>query len=177
MFGATVRRDGVVGGRGAHPGQSTAADGAARRRLLTHWYGPLFVGLLPVLLFGFVASALANRLAFAGWAIVLAVAYASLLRVTHDLGWAGRHVAGAALITLGLGFVAFAALVERHGEVLGLGYRAVLPALHHPLLTAPSTYLVLAASLALAGFVRLSINPAAAGRRNHPSHRNEDTPS
>jgi len=178
MAGATVRREGAV------PVSGTSGDGVPtaglRRSLLAYWYAPLFFGLLPVLLCGFVASALANRLAFAGWAIVMAVAHASLLRVTYDVGWAGRIIAGAALITQGLGFVAFAALVERHGEILDLGYRAALPALHHPLLTRPTTYLVLAAVLALAGAVRLSIGPAAPGprsRRSHHSHRNEDTPS
>lgn len=136
------------------------------RALIAYWYAPLLAGLLPVLILGFVASGLANRLAFAGWALVMAVAYTSLLRITLDLGWAGRLVAGAALLTQGIGFVAFAALVERHQEILDLGFRAVLPTLHHPLLTRPSTYLGLAGALAVLGVARLSV-----GRRRTASLR------
>lgn len=44
------------------------------------WYGALTAGLAPILVLGFLASALANRLIFAGWALGCAVVYAGTLR-------------------------------------------------------------------------------------------------
>jgi hypothetical protein len=150
---------GAAGTRAAPPpgGLAAAGAGAGRRELVLCWYLPLLAGLVPVLVTGFAASALANRLAFAAWAVAVAAAYAALLRITWDLGWSGRWIAGAALVTLALGFGAFAALVERHQEIFDLGFRAVLPALHHPLLTRPAAALAVAAVLALAGGVRLAL--------------------
>lgn len=123
------------------------------------WYLPLLAGLLPVLLIGFATSALANRLVFAVWGVVVAGGYAALLRVTYDLGWEGRQVAAGGLGTLALGFAAFAALVERHQEIFDLGYRAFLPALHHPVLTRPAVPLGLAVLLAVAAAVCLARVP------------------
>lgn len=135
-------------------------DATARRRW-SCWYLPLLAGLVPVLLLGLVTSVLADRLVFAVWAVAVAAVHAALLRFAYDLGWQGYLVAGAALLALGLGFVAYAALVERHHEILDLGFRAFLPALYHPNLTRPAAPLALALVLAAAGAGRLTLG----GRR------------
>jgi hypothetical protein len=149
----------------AAPSAALAGHAAPNRReLVLRWYLPLLAGLVPVLVVGFAASALANRLAFAGWALAVAAAYAALLRVSWDLGWANRFIAAAALATLALGFGAFAALVERHQEIFDLGFRAVLPAVHHPLLTRPAAPLAVALALAAAAAGCLLL-PQRGGRR------------
>ena len=165
MNGVAERSAAQSAGQSVAPAADDGTAGASRRHLVLHWYLPLLAGLLPVLLIGFAASALANRLVFAAWAVALAAAYTALLRFTYDLGWPGRFIAGAALLTLALGFVGFAALVARHQEIFDLGFRAVLPALHRPFLTRPAAPLGLAALLALAGAVRL----AWPGRRGGPA--------
>jgi hypothetical protein len=136
-------------------------EALTRRRWLC-WYLPLVAGLTPVLLLGLATSVLADRLVFAAWAVAVAAAHAALLRLTYDAGWEAHLVGGADLLTLGLGFVAFAALVERHQEVLDLGFRAFLPLLYHPNLTRPAAPLLLALLLAAAGAGEL----ARGGRRH-----------
>lgn len=158
------------GGAPTHtPSRAEAHSSAAA------WYGPVLAGVTPVLIVGLGASAVANRLAFAAWALVVAVAYASLRRAAWDLGWERRVATGAGLLTLALGSVAFAALVERHGEILDLGARAVLPALHHPWLTHPAIYWALAACLAVVGALRLTVAPRAGRGPRRPAHPPEES--
>jgi hypothetical protein len=60
------------------------------------------------------------------------------------------------LLLLAFGFAAFAWLESKHHETLNLGFRAVLPGLYHPVLTAPrsmGTGAVLLAAAGLAGLV------------------------
>jgi hypothetical protein len=45
----------------------------------------------------------------------------------------------------------FAALESKHHEILDLGFRALFPAVYHPVATQPRTMAVLAGALALAG--------------------------
>lgn len=94
---------------------------------LVTWYGGLLGGLLPVLLLGFLASALADRLAFAGWGLAVAAVWTVALRHGMTAGWPGRRLAGVLALVLALGFAAFAALAVRHREILGLGFQAMLP--------------------------------------------------
>jgi len=118
-----------------------------RRALLLSWYAPLAGGLVPVLLLGFAWSALADRLAFAGWGLAAAAGYAILLRHGVEAGWArGRRVAALAL-WLALSLAGFAALEAEHREILDLGFRAVLPDLYRPAATRPATALGLAVVL------------------------------
>jgi len=121
--------------------------------LALRWHLPLVAGLLPLLAVGFLWSALADRTAFAGWALVSGGAYVLLLRRSLEAGWPAlrRTAALALLLAACCGWLG--ALVAAHHEILDLGFRAVLPALYHPLLTAPATVLTLAAVLALAGAV------------------------
>ncbi len=124
---------------------------SAGRALLWRWYAPLLGGLVPILLLGFLASAVADRLAFAGWALALAFLWTVLLHRGLQAGWSrARRLGGLALLTAG-GLTAFAALEARHGAALDLGLRAVFPAIHHPALARPATALVLAAPVAAAG--------------------------
>jgi hypothetical protein len=130
------------------------------------WYLALAAGSLPAFVLGMVASALADRLAFAGWALVAGFGHALLLRAAWQRGWS---VAGRAALVLAWGslcLLAFATLVIRHGEILDLGYRAVLWPIYAPLLTRPSSWRLLASLLALAA--ALAWWRAAAGRRAPP---------
>ena len=103
-----------------------------------------------MLLVGFGASALANRLAFAGWGLAAGALYTALARIGVDHGWDRRLRAALLLGALALAFAAFAGLVVRHGEIFDLGFRAVAPALYTPAATRPGTALALAGVLGVA---------------------------
>jgi hypothetical protein len=115
------------------------------------WYAGLLAGLLPILLLGFLYSALADRLAFAGWALALGTAWVLLLRHAFGAGWSPARRTGAMALLAALGLSGFAALEAKHHEILDLGFRAVLPAAYHPAATRPRTAGALAAVLALSG--------------------------
>jgi hypothetical protein len=120
------------------------------------WYGGLLGGLLPVLLLGFGTSALADRTVFVLWALALAVAWTVTLRQGLQAEWPVMWLAGILLLLLALGLAIFAGLESRHHETLDLGFRAVLPGLYHPTLTAPRTAGLLAGVLAVAGLAGLA---------------------
>ncbi len=116
------------------------------------WYFILLGVVTPVLLVGFGASALANRLAFAGWGIAVAIAAALVLRRAFETTW-GRpgarwRIAARLAAFLAPALALFAWLVARDSESLDVGLRAVLPGLYTPLATRAATYYVLAAAIA-----------------------------
>ncbi len=113
------------------------------------WYAALLAGSLPALVLGMVASALADRLAFAGWAVVAGLGHALLLRGAWQRGFSVPARAAWACGWGALALAVFAALVRTHGEILDLGYRALLWPVYAPALTRPATWLVLAGTLAV----------------------------
>ena len=115
------------------------------------WYGGLVGGLLPVLLLGFLYSALADRTVFALWALVSGALWVVLLRQGMAAGWPGGRLTGCLLLLLAACFAVFANLESAHEKILDLGFRAVFPAVYHPLATRPVTAGVLAALLGVAG--------------------------
>jgi hypothetical protein len=119
------------------------------------WYAAVVAGSLPPFALGMAASALADRLAFAGWAMVAGLGHALLLRAAWRRGWSIAGRAGLALAWAALALLAFATLVERHEEVLDLGYRALLWPIYASSLTRPSTARVAAALLATLAAVAL----------------------
>lgn len=116
------------------------------------WRAALFAAVLPPLALGFFASALANRLVFAGWGVAAAaVTVPAVRRAFEDRR--RRHawtVTAAALLVMAPALALFGWLVERHREVLDLGGRAVLGALHAPAAAAPATWYALAAAVLVA---------------------------
>ena len=66
-------------------------------------------------------------------------------------GWPGDRLTGALLLLLAACFAVFADLESAHEKILDLGFRAVFPAVYHPLATRPVTAGVLAAILGSAG--------------------------
>jgi len=119
------------------------------------WRSTLLAVLAPALVLGFLASALANRLVFAGWGLAVAAVLVPVLRRSFEL-WLGRpgggaRSAAAAAFVLAPALGAFAWLAGRHHEILDLGARAVLPGLYSPAATAPATWWLLAGALAAAG--------------------------
>jgi hypothetical protein len=128
-------------------GGAVAAD-SAWQPAPRGWYAAVLAGALPPLLLGFVASALANRTAFAGWALVAALGHTLLLRAAWGRGWRALSRVALTLAWAALALLSFAGLVDRHGEILDLGYRALLWPVHTPLLVRPGTWLLAAALLA-----------------------------
>ena len=124
---------------------------SAGRSLARAWYGGVLGGLLPILLLGFLYSAVADRTVFVLWALVLGTFWVVLLRQGLAAGWGRLRLAGALALLAAAGLGIFACLESRHHEILDLGFRAVFPALYHPLATAPRTAGILAGALALTG--------------------------
>jgi hypothetical protein len=148
------------------PGLSPAPHRAGRgpgwaSRVASHpllpWYAALLAGILPVLLLGFLYSALADRLDFAGWALLLAAFYAAALRQGIQAGWPAPRLAGALALLLAAGTAAFAGIERTHQEILDLGYRAVLPEqIYFPAATSPGAAAAAAGALAAAGMAILA---------------------
>lgn len=127
------------------------------------WYASLLGGLLPILLLGFLYSALADRLMFVYWALVLGTLWVILLRHGFAAGWPGARLTGVMALLGALGLAGFAAIEARHHEILDLGFRAVAPGLYHPIATRPATAATGAAALALTGIVALFLPRRARG--------------
>jgi hypothetical protein len=126
---------------------------------VARWRLALFAAVLPPLLLGFLASALANRLVFAGWAIAAAALTAWAVRSGFEARsrWTrpGAAALAAALSAYAPALALFGWLAGRHREVLDLGGQAVLGGWHRPAAAAPVTwYALAAAALAAAGIVR-----------------------
>lgn len=127
------------------------------RSFVLAWYGGLLAGLLPILLLGFLYSALADRIVFVGWALVFATLWVLLLRHGMGAGWPAPRLFGALALLYAAAFAAFAALEKEHGEILDLGFRAVLPGIYHPNATAPRTAWGIAAAFAVIGAVAFGL--------------------
>ena len=124
---------------------------------LLPWHAGLLAGILPALLLGFLYSVLADRLAFAGWGLLLAAFYAAALRQGMQAGWAAPRLIGVLALVLAAGAAAFARIEETHREILDLGYRAVLPpAVYFSAATSPFAAEVAAAVLAAGGVATLA---------------------
>lgn len=120
---------------------------------MTHygWYGALLGALVPILVLAFGLSAAANRLAFAGWGLVMTPLLVIALRRGFE---AWRGVPGVVVRVapvLVAGFAVLAWLVTRHREITDLGLRALLGANPGTALAAdPASYWALAGLAALA---------------------------
>jgi hypothetical protein len=98
-----------------------------RPRAPRGWYGALLGGLVPLLVGGFVASAVADRLAFVGWALAAAAAYAAALYATWGARWPLRTKLTAMLGVLAVSLAAFGHLAAKYREDLLLGIEALMP--------------------------------------------------
>ncbi|HEX4952815.1 MAG TPA: hypothetical protein VF017_05400 [Thermoanaerobaculia bacterium] len=105
---------------------SAGTAGAAAGYPLWRWYAALVGGLAPILLGGFLASAAADRLIFAGWALAAGALYVTVLHRTFLA--AKPMVRRGAPLAVWLGAAAlFALLAHRHWEELTLGFTALMP--------------------------------------------------
>jgi hypothetical protein len=117
------------------------------------WYGGVFGGLLPILLLGFLYSALADRTVFALWALVAGLCWVVVLRQGLILGWGRFRLLAALALVLAAGLGVFAVLEWQHHQILDLGFRAVFPAVYHPVATSPRTIGILAGLFGLLGII------------------------
>ncbi|HEY3568773.1 MAG TPA: hypothetical protein VGP73_12630 [Thermoanaerobaculia bacterium] len=124
---------------------------------MSAWYGGIFGGLLPILLLGFLYSAIADRTVFALWALVAGAFWVVALRQGLAADWGRFRLLAALFLVLAVGLAVFAGLEWEHQEILDLGFRAVFPGFYHPLATAPRTAAALAGIFALTGLVFLPL--------------------
>jgi hypothetical protein len=139
---------------------TTAAGGRPDVEASSHpllaWYAGLLGGIVPVLLLGFLYSALADRLVFVGWALVLTALYTAALRQGLQAGWPAPRLIGALALLMAAGALVFSRLEALHHEVLDLGFRAVLPAVYTPAATSSRAAAITAGTLAGAGLAILA---------------------
>ncbi len=122
------------------------------------WYGGLLGGLLPILLLGFIYSALADRTAFALWALVVGMVWVVVLHRGLSAGLRRPRLLAFLAAVLAAGLAVFAWLESRHHEILDLGFRAVFPSLYTPAATSPRTVYLLAAAFFLIGTAALIVS-------------------
>jgi hypothetical protein len=137
------------------------------------WYGGVLGGLLPILLLGFLYSALADRTVFALWALAVGTCWTVVLRQGLAAGWDRFRLLAALALLLAAGLAAFALLESEHHEILDLGFRAVFPTLYSPLATAPRTVGILAGVFALSGLACLPLGRRGRVRAGDESMRRE----
>jgi hypothetical protein len=128
------------------------------------WYPALLGVITPVLVLGFLYSALADRLIFAGWALVVATGYTVALRQGLMMDWPRLQLAGFLALLLAGSAAWFAGIEDRQHEILDLGFRAVFPRLYFAAATRPATAEIAASVLALVGGTALFV-----GRRRQNS--------
>lgn len=121
------------------------------------WYSTLLLGVVPVLLLGFLASGFADRPIFALWGVGLALAFALLLRRGLGAGWGGWVTGGRCLLLLAFGAALWGRLLVRYGEELDLGLRAVLPDLRLESFARPQSAFAAVTTLAVAGALAILI--------------------
>lgn len=134
------------------------SDGRSLAPGVLGWYGGLLGGLLPILLLGFIYSAVADRTAFALWALVVGTVWVVVLHRGLAAGLRRPRLLAALAAVLAAGLAAFAWLESRHHEILDLGFRAVFPALYTPAATSPRTVYLLAAACFLMGLAALIVS-------------------
>ncbi len=160
---------GRIGAAAGREERAPGLEAPAGTRPSLSWYAGLLAGIVPLLLLGFLYSALADRLAFAGWGLLAAAFYTAALRQGMQAEWPAPRLFGALALVLAASAVVFARIEAAHQEILDLGYRAVLPpAVYFPAATSPSAAAVTAAALAAGGLVAL-----AAGALRQPARGRE----
>ncbi len=132
------------------------------------WYAGLIAGLLPILAFGFLGSAAANRVVFAAWGAGVAVLYALFLRWGFAAGWSAWLLVGRVALLLAAAAALFGHLVDRYGQDLAPGYRSILPGLYAPALALPRSYYLAAVVLSVLGALQVLIGHGST-RRPPPS--------
>lgn len=142
----------------AAPAGSRPAADPAERALLRAWYGGLLGGLVPILVLGFLYSALADRTVFVLWALAAGAAWILTLRAGLQNGWPRGRRAASLAILLALALAAFAGLETKHHEILDLGFRAVFWEIYHPYATAPRTAWILAGAALLVAAAALLLS-------------------
>lgn len=123
------------------------------------WHGGLLAGAAPLLVLAFVASGLANRLAFIGWGVAATGLWVAVLR--RSWGWRRDVRRAVALLTLSVAFAAFGLLATRHRERLATASHACLPAVLAPVMRPQLGYWL--AALAALGAAVASRRPASGG--------------
>jgi hypothetical protein len=170
LAGANRGRGGAAGGGtpgepGGQPANPAAPVSAVQRPAAPRgWYLALAAGVFPPMVLGFVASGLANRLAFAGWGIVAAVGHAALLRLAWQRGWSVPGRAALALFWAAAALLVFGDMVSTHGEILDLGYRAVLWEVYSAPLAQPFVWRLVSG----VGFGAAVVAAVVARRRTRP---------
>lgn len=91
-------------------------------------------------------SGIANRLSFAGWAVLAAVGFGAAVRG----GAARESIAEAGLAAAGIALILFAGLVALHREAVEDGVQAVA-GVSHPVVASPLLPAVAGAALLAAG--------------------------
>lgn len=121
------------------------------------WLPVFALGAVPLAVWGFFTSAVANRPALAAWGAASAVAWTAAARMGLTRRWTPPKRAAVLCLTAAAAVTALAALLTVWAADLELGLRAVAPVLPAAPLSSPWGALGLAAGLALAGAVALAL--------------------
>jgi hypothetical protein len=155
---------GPLGARGAGSAGVVLAGDAPWPAAPRGWHLAVLAGTLPPLLLGAAASVLANRIVFLGWAAAAALGHTLLLRAAWGRGWSAAARAALCLGWAGTALAGFGSLAGRHGEILDLGYRAMLWVVYTPAFVRPLTYHLTSVALLVAALVAAALARRQEGR-------------
>lgn len=118
----------------------------------------MFLGLAPILLVGFLASGVANRTIFAGWALLAAAVYFGVVTVGFRRDWGGWLLAGRLLLVLSAAAALLARIMAREYVELDLGLRAFASGVYRPALSDPRSGVYAAIFLAVCGVLAILVS-------------------
>ena len=122
----------------------------------------LFAGLAPILLVGFLVSAIANRTIFAGWGLLVGALYVGLIVIAFRRQWSGWLTAGRAFLVAAGGAALLARLVAREYQEVDLGLQSFAPDLYRAEYTDPRNGVYAAIVLTVCGVLLILISHGAA---------------
>lgn len=116
-------RGGVIPSEGEGSGRGSDSRSFSR----VTWNLGVAFGLLPLLLLGFLASAVADQLWFLGWGLAAGAAWTTVLRTGLLLAWPQGRLLGSLAFTMALALSTFGLLAGRFASDLTVGLMAVVP--------------------------------------------------
>ena len=107
--------------------EGSGRAGGARGFHRAAWNLGVAFGLLPLLLLGFLASAVADRLWFFGWGLAAGAVWTTVLRAGLLLVWPQGRLLGSLAFSMALALSTLGLLAGRFEGDLTVGLKAVVP--------------------------------------------------
>ncbi len=144
-------REGAIPSESEESGRGSGARSFSR----VTWNLGVAFGLLPLLLLGFLASAVADRLWFFGWGLAAGAVWTTVLRSGLLLAWSKPRLWGSLALAMAISLASLGLLAGRFEGDLTVGLQAVVPQAARALevLVLPRNLFASAGLFAVAGLI------------------------